>query len=323
MLGPERLKISLEEYIKTQQWKEQPVGLYEPIRYIMGIGGKRLRPLFLMISHQLFKLDTKKALPAAFALELFHNFSLVHDDIMDEAIVRRGHRSVHAAYGINTGILSGDVMLIYVYEYLLKNYPPNLSYNLLEVFNGVAIEVCEGQQLDMDFEKMDRVGMKEYIGMIRQKTAVLFGGALKMGAIIGGANETDQQALYDFGCWIGTAFQLQDDILDLYGDPDFFGKKVGGDIVQNKKTILVIQAINLAKDNHKQRLRDLLSASDEITKVEEAVRLFNELGVKQKAEEIRDQYISKAWEMLNKLSVPDEGLDILRSISNKLIHRIN
>ncbi|MFK8104543.1 MAG: polyprenyl synthetase family protein, partial [Saprospiraceae bacterium] len=226
MKSPAALKQIFDDYIATNEFKQAPVALYEPINYIFSLGGKRLRPLLLLMGYNLFGERVEEALPAAFAIEIFHNFSLLHDDIMDEAPLRRGKPSVHVKYNVNTGILSGDVMLIYAYQYLARLSVLPRYAKIVELFNQLAIDVCEGQQYDMNFEEEEQVALSAYLKMIELKTAALIGGALGMGAVIGGASEKDMEQLMQFGRNIGIAFQIQDDILDTFGDPEKFGKKV-------------------------------------------------------------------------------------------------
>ena len=241
-----QLQELFQKYISDNQFSDTPTELYDPVNYILSLGGKRLRPILLLMAYNLFKTDVEKALPAAFSVEVFHNFSLMHDDIMDKAPLRRGKPAVHIKYNESTGILSGDVMLIYAFKYLMKLEDQNSLLEIIKLFNQIAIDVCEGQQFDMNFENRTEVTIDEYINMIGLKTAALLAGAMKMGALIAGASDKDAQLLYDFGKNVGIAFQLQDDILDTFGDPEKFGKKVGGDIAQNKKTYLALRAMELA-----------------------------------------------------------------------------
>jgi geranylgeranyl diphosphate synthase type II len=224
-------------YLDNQNRTREPKNLYEPIDYILRLGGKRMRPVLTLMATEVFDVDFRKALPAATAVEVFHNFSLVHDDIMDDAPLRRGKETVHEKWNLNTGILSGDAMLILAYQYF-ESYEPTIFRDLAKLFSKTAIEVCEGQQYDVDFETRDDVTISEYIKMIEYKTAVLVGAAMKMGAIIAETSEEHANLIYDFGLNLGIAFQLQDDYLDCFGNPETFGKQVGGDIIENKKTYL-------------------------------------------------------------------------------------
>jgi geranylgeranyl diphosphate synthase, type II len=310
-------------YLLENQFDRNPQALYTPIDYIMSLGGKRLRPALLMMSANLFTENVTKSLPASFAIEVFHNFSLVHDDIMDEAPLRRGQPTVHHKYGINTGILSGDVMLIYAYQYLIKEDLGSNLKQVIEIFNQVATEVCEGQQMDMDFERREDVTIQEYLQMIEFKTAVLLAGAMQIGALIGGGSQEDAKHLYAFGRDIGIAFQLQDDILDTYGDPEKFGKKVGGDIAQNKKTFLVLKALELSDTLPATALRNWLStpSSDEATKIRAVMDIFDLCNVRKHSETLMEEYCKSAFAHLDAVSVPDAQKEILRAIANELMMR--
>lgn len=311
------------DYLSQNSFIRDPQELYDPVNYILGLGGKRLRPVMLLMACNLFKDEVKAALPAAFAVEIFHNFSLLHDDIMDEAPLRRGQPTVHKKYDVNSGILSGDVMLIYAYDYLMKLEDQANIGDLIKLFNQTAIEVCEGQQLDMNFETRDSVQIEEYLRMISLKTAALLAGAMKMGAIIGGASKEDAQCVFDFGWNVGIAFQLQDDILDTYGDPEKFGKKVGGDIVQNKKTYLVLRALELADDATAKELSQLMMTPtvDEIKKIETVRGLFDRLQVRQEAEQLKESYLDRAFAAFDAINVTDFRRQNLASLANDLMGR--
>ena len=317
------LQSLFKKYLDENQFHQKPAGLYEPINYILSLGGKRIRPVLLLMGCNLFNDNVAQALPASFAIEVFHNFSLLHDDIMDEAPLRRGKPTVHVKYNQNAGILSGDVMLVYAYEFFLKLDNKIKIPATIKTFNQVAIEVCEGQQYDMDFETRNDVSIDEYIKMIEQKTAVLIAGGLKIGAIIGGALEEDANHLYEFGRNIGIAFQLQDDILDTYGDPEKFGKKVGGDIVQNKKTFLVIKALELGSKDQRARLSDLMSIDSygESDKIEAVKSVFNELQIREAAEQLMESYLVLAFEHLGAVNVADEKKKVLINLSHELMGR--
>ena len=258
-------------YLASKQWVQEPKNLYEPIDYILKLGGKRIRPVLTLMAADIFSGSFKKALPAALAVEVFHNFTLVHDDIMDDAPLRRGEETVHEKWDINTGILSGDAMLILAYQYF-ENYEPKIFHKLAQLFSKTALEVCDGQQLDIDFETRNDVTIPEYIKMISLKTSVLVAAALKMGAIVSEANETEANHLYNYGLNLGIAFQLQDDYLDTFGNPETFGKQVGGDIIENKKTYLYLKALELANKEDRETLLELfnqkfVSNSQKIEKV--------------------------------------------------------
>ncbi|MFK8005229.1 MAG: polyprenyl synthetase family protein [Saprospiraceae bacterium] len=317
------LQSLFKKYLDENQFHQKPTGLYEPINYILSLGGKRIRPVLLLMGCNLFNDNIAQALPASMAIEIFHNFSLLHDDIMDEAPLRRGKPTVHVKYNQNTGILSGDVMLVYAYEFFLQLDNKAKIPEIIKTFNQVAIEVCEGQQHDMDFESRNDVSIDEYLKMIEQKTAVLIAGGLKIGAIIGGSQEEDSNHLYEFGRNIGIAFQLQDDILDTYGDPEKFGKKVGGDIVQNKKTFLVIKALELGNEDQRTRLSNLMNidSNSENAKIEAVKSVFNELQVREAAERLMESYLALAFEHLAAVNVVDEKKKVLINLSHELMGR--
>lgn len=301
----------------------QPRTLYEPANYILNLGGKRLRPILTLMGHQCFDQNLEKSLPAAMAIEIFHNFSLVHDDIMDEAPLRRGKPSVHYKYDLNTGILSGDLLLIYAYEYLRKIEDPTKISEALRIFNQVAIDVCEGQQYDVDFESRNDVTIPEYIMMIGSKTAALVGGSLQLGALVGGASKKDQQNLAQFGRNIGIAFQLQDDILDTFGDPVKFGKKVGGDISQNKKTFLILKALEIANPSQKEKLNRYYQSNSikEQEKIQAVKSLFESLKIRQLAEAERNKYQEVAFNHLAEVNAPPDAQSLLISLANELLVR--
>jgi len=317
------LQSLFKKYLDENQFHQKPAGLYEPINYILSLGGKRIRPVLLLMGCNLFNDSVAQALPASYAIEIFHNFSLLHDDIMDEAPLRRGKPTVHVKYNQNTGILSGDVMLVYAYKFFLQLENKVKIPAIIKTFSQVAIEVCEGQQHDMDFETRNNVSIDEYVKMIEQKTAVLIAGGLKIGGIIGGSSEEDANHLYEFGRNIGIAFQLQDDILDTYGDPEKFGKKVGGDIIQNKKTFLVIKALELGTKDQCARLSGLMNidSMDENAKIEAVKSIFNELQIREAAEQLMESYLAVAFEHLKAVNVADEKKKILINLSYQLMGR--
>jgi geranylgeranyl diphosphate synthase type II len=307
-------------FLSNNPFRKEPVALYEPVDYIMQLGGKRLRPAVLLAACHLFTEDYHKALPAAMAVEVFHNFSLVHDDIMDAAPLRRGKATVHQKWNVNTGILSGDVMLIEAYRYLQKVDNDSLLPELLAIFNQTAIEVCEGQQYDIDFETRSDVRIEEYLKMIELKTAVLFAGALKMGALIGGASSADADRLYDFGRYLGVAFQLQDDLLDTFGDPEKFGKKVGGDIALNKKTFLYLKALEVADPQGRATLRDWYADRDmdEEEKIAGVRKLFEALGIPAHTRRLIDEYQDSAFHHLRSVAIPEERKSALVDLADLL-----
>lgn len=318
----DELKQYYENYAAKNKFTKTPKGLYEPVDYILNIGGKRLRPLMLLMTCKLFTNDLEKALAPAYAIEIFHNFSLVHDDIMDAAPLRRGKTTVHHKWNVNTGILSGDVMLVMAYEYL-RQVDVAILGEVIRIFNEVAIGVCEGQQYDVDFETMETVTIAEYIKMIELKTSVLVAGAMRIGALVGGANEKDAYNLGEFGRNIGIAFQLQDDILDTYGDPEKFGKKVGGDIAQNKKTFLVIKSLELANETTATRLNNLLATQpvDEIAKIKEVTDIFDSLDIRKHANQKKEEYLNLAYKHLKAVEISETAKQPLYDFAQFLIHR--
>ena len=308
--------------IALLDWTKEPKGLYEPIGYVLSLGGKRIRPALTLMACKLFSDDVKPAIAPALGIEVFHNFTLLHDDIMDRAPIRRGKPTVHIKWDDNTAILSGDVMQIAAYQ-LIAQTPADHLKEVLDIFSKTAIEICEGQQYDVDFEQRTDVHADEYLEMIRLKTAVLLGCALKTGAIIGGATANDAQQLYDFGINIGLAFQLKDDLLDVYGDEATFGKKIGGDILCNKKTYLLIHALELAKDKNAEELSSWLKKNnpDPQEKISAVTNLYNCLGVKKICEDKMLFFYEKAVANLEKVNVPDTKKQELRKLAEKLMSR--
>ncbi|MEO0572495.1 MAG: polyprenyl synthetase family protein [Bacteroidota bacterium] len=312
-------------YLEGRQVPKNPKNLYDPIDYILTLGGKRLRPVLTLIGAELFGVDFKGALPAAMAVEVFHNFSLIHDDIMDDAPLRRGQTTVHEKWDVNTGILSGDAMLINSYEYL-EGYEAVILKKLFLVFNRTAIEVCEGQQYDIDFETRTDVTIEEYLKMIEYKTSVLIGAALKMGAIVAEASEENQELLYDFGRNLGIAFQLQDDYLDAFGDPETFGKQVGGDIIENKKTFLYLKAQQLGTKKEADELLAFFGSadpSDAFQKVEAVKRIFKSSGADLATKKEIEKYTQQAIVSLSKIDALEEGKKLLRQLGENLMQRNN
>ena len=300
----------------------EPQELYDPIRYILSLGGKRLRPVLSLMTCELFDRAIEKALYPALGIEVFHNFTLLHDDIMDNAPLRRGKETVHEKWNANAAILSGDVMLVKAYELFLRTDDAVLRKILMK-FNKCAAEVCEGQQYDMNFETRDFVSEEEYLRMIRLKTAVLLGFSIELGAIIGGADDETSSSLYKFGINIGLAFQLKDDLLDVFGDTEKFGKQVGGDIISNKKTYLLIKALELAQGDIKDELTSWLDKKkfDPQEKVKAVISIYNKLGIKALSEEKMNNYFDKGLEILDLLSVNNEKKTPLRDLTLKLIDR--
>jgi geranylgeranyl diphosphate synthase type II len=313
----------LENHIRGYSYGTSPVELYEPISYIMSLGGKRIRPLLTLLSYAMYKEDYQEILTPAMAVEVFHNFTLMHDDIMDDAPLRRGKATVHEKWNANTAILSGDVMLVRAYDMLL-DINPNLLPICLKLFNQTAAEVCEGQQHDMNFEKMDTVSENAYIDMIRQKTAVLLGFALEFGAILAGAPTDDARKLYDFGVNIGIGFQLKDDLLDVYADKEKFGKQVGGDIISNKKTFLLIKAKELAKGEQKNALEHWIGAAsfDKEEKVQAVTKIYDQIGIKELTEKKMKEFFDKGFAQFASLNVPHaDAYNTLLKITQDLVNR--
>ena len=295
-------------------------GIYLPFKYILNLGGKRFRPSLVLLSTELFGGDIQEAIRPALGIEVFHNFTLVHDDIMDSAPLRRGKKSVHTKWNLNMGILSGDVMFAQANELISSCYPHHLK-EIISLFNKTAIEICEGQDLDMQFENRDRVELEEYIDMIRLKTAVLVGCALKMGAIIGNSNAKDANLMYDFGVNLGTAFQIDDDILDLYGNELAVGKQSGGDIIEGKHSALMILSKKIANPSQLEQLNLFLSYSNAQKKVKDVKALFNSMNVKDAASELKNQYYSKAVKSIELLSIQDAQKKLLLDFAENLMNR--
>lgn len=309
--------MDINKEILNLDWKREPYGLYEPIEYTLAAGGKRVRPQLAMIASQMFGGKDEEVLPAALALEVFHNFTLLHDDVMDKADVRRGRPTVHVKWNENTAILSGDQMVIEAYK-LLSGVPADKLPKVLQLFNKMATEICEGQQYDVDFESQEHVTIEEYLKMIRLKTSVLLANALQTGAYIAGADDQAQETLYQFGINIGLAFQIQDDILDVWGDPITFGKAVGGDISCNKKTFVYLEA----KKRGGERLEEWYSQvlEDNTEKIAAVKEIFEQLEVRAVCEKVVEDYTQKALALLDQLP-QNEATEQLRQLANKLTTR--
>ncbi len=309
-------------YLQGQYQEKEPKNLYEPIHYILGLGGKRIRPVLTLMSAEIFDSNYVKALPAALAVEVFHNFSLIHDDIMDDAPLRRGKVTVHEKWDINTGILSGDAMLIQAYQNFEK-YEPAVFKELAKLFSKTALEVCEGQQWDVDFEKRDDVSIPEYLKMIQYKTAVLVAAAMKMGAIIAETTEENANLIYEFGLNLGIAFQLQDDYLDAFGNPKTFGKQVGGDIIENKKTYLYLKAVEFASAEEKKELLHLFSVhpKENTDKINSVKQIFNATGASVATQKAIQEYTLKAFETLQSLDINVNKKEILKAFGENLMDR--
>jgi geranylgeranyl diphosphate synthase type II len=318
-----QLQQQVEEKLAEINWNIEPLGLYEPIDYVLSLGGKRIRPVLTLLACKLFSDNEKAAKPAALAIEVFHNFTLLHDDVMDRADTRRGMPTVHKKWNDNTAILSGDAMLIKAYQFLQQVSADKLPH-LLPLFSQTAVEVCEGQQYDVDFENSLDVTLPQYLEMIRLKTAVLLAAGLKMGAIIGGANNQDAQALYDYGINLGLAFQLRDDYLDSFGDAAVFGKKIGGDICCNKKTFLMITALQKAQGEDLQALQNWMNCNDTNRfeeKVQAVLAIYRKLHIDTLCEEAIHNYFTKSVGSLENVQLADNKKEILIKFANDLMGR--
>ncbi len=322
MISIDSLRIELEEKLANLNWSKAPQGLYTPVEYSMALGGKRIRPVMCLASCLLFTDNYQKAIPAALAIEIFHNFTLLHDDVMDKADIRRGNPTVWKKWNANTAILSGDAMLIEAYKLLAQTDSPAFSM-ILNTFNQTALEVCEGQQYDMEFETRDDVTIEEYMEMIKLKTAVLLAGAIKIGALIGGASDIDTEALYNFAIKLGLAFQLQDDLLDTYGDEKTFGKAIGGDIMENKKTYLLISALQNAKSEQLNTLQAWMEAENpkREEKVEAIRNIYDEIGVKNMTEDKINELFKQATQIVREMNISAEGKLFFTEFANKLLKR--
>jgi geranylgeranyl diphosphate synthase type II len=309
----------LEDALQQDHFPQTPSNLYDPLRYFLQLGGKRMRPMLSLMACKLSGSPIEKALPAALAVEYFHNFSLIHDDIMDAAPLRRGESTVHEKWNANIAILSGDVLLVKAYQHL-ASYDAATFQSLFKVFNQTAIEVCEGQQMDMDFETMSDVSEQEYLEMIRLKTSVLLGCALQMGGIVGGASTSDAASLYAFGEQLGLAFQIQDDILDLFGESAQVGKQIGGDVLANKKTLLSISARSAANQNELKVLQEIENTLDPKIKVEQTQKLFTELGARAYCEAKMEFHHHQALSALKAMELSNAKTELLE-LANFLFTR--
>ena len=328
MLPSSEYQSFFQKYSEQHHFDKDPASLYTPINHIMSIGGKRMRPILVLMGCNIYDEAIEKALPASLAIEIFHNFTLVHDDIMDAAPLRRGFPTVHHKYGLSAGILCGDAMVIYAYQYLLQtNISLSRIQRLMLIFNKMAIEVCEGQMLDMDFEMRTAVTEQEYMHMIEFKTSVLVGSALEIGAVIGGAKNAESRLLYHFGCHVGIAFQMKDDILDSFGDPKKFGKKVGGDIAQNKKTLLVIKALESGNEQQVATLRNLLETAtteaNESEKIKTVKAIFISTGAKKAVEVLQEKHLEEAFSILETSMMPKQKRQYLKEWTLSLMQREN
>jgi len=322
MKTAEQLLQMVNDFLATLPYDRKPASLYEPVKYVLSMGGKRMRPVLMLLAYNLFKDDPERILMQAVGLETYHNYTLLHDDLMDNADLRRGHTTVHRKWNANQAILSGDSMLVLAYERMAQ-CPDDKLAEVMRVFTETALQIGEGQQYDIDFEQRTDVTEDEYIEMIRLKTSVLLACALKIGAIMADASPADADNLYKFGEQIGLAFQLQDDYLDVYGDEKVFGKAIGGDITSNKKTYMLINAYNRANDEQRKELEHWIGAKEfnRQEKVAAVTRLYDEIGIRQLCEEKINYYFARALSYLDKVSVSDERKQYLRAYTNEMMHR--
>lgn len=322
MYSEKQLLAKINDYIDSLQYAEQPDGLYAPIKYTMALGGKRIRPVLMLMAYNLYKEKVEDILPNAAALEMYHNFTLLHDDVMDKADIRRGKPTVHKKWNENTAILSGDAMLIIAYKLMCQNQNAHFA-QAIETFNHATLGVCEGQQYDMDFERRTDVTVDEYMEMIRLKTSLLLACALKIGAELAGACEKDADLLYDFGEKMGLAFQLQDDLLDVYGDPAIFGKQIGGDIICNKKTFMLINALNKGNDEQRNSLTSwiLKTEFNPQEKIEAVTQIYNQIGIKSICLNRIEELFTQALSSLDKVNVDKERKCNLTDIAKSIMGR--
>ena len=322
MKTAEELLKMVNEALENLAYDRQPASLYEPIKYVLSLGGKRVRPVLTLMGYNLFKDDPERIIMPAIGLETYHNFTLLHDDLMDNADMRRGHETVHKKWDANQAILSGDTMLLQAFERVEDCDAAKLP-TVFKVFLVTALEIGEGQQLDVEFETRNDVKEEEYIEMIRLKTSVLLACALKIGAILGGASDEDAENLYKFGEQIGLAFQLQDDLLDVYGDPKVFGKNIGGDITSNKKTYMLINAVNRANEAQRAELMKWIEAKefDREEKVKAVTRLYDEIGIRELCEQKMEACYQLAQTFIDKVSVPEERKSILKAYAAAMMKR--
>lgn len=311
--------------IADMTYERKPEELYAPIKYVLSLGGKRVRPVLMLLAYNMYKEDVERIYPQAMAIEIYHNYTLLHDDLMDRADMRRGKLTVHKKWNDNAAILSGDSMLVMAYEYMLKNCPEGKTDKVMSLFTQTALEIGEGQQYDIEFETRNDVSEEEYIEMIRLKTSVLLACALKIGAILGGASDADAEKLYSFGENLGLAFQLQDDYLDVYGDPAVFGKKIGGDILCNKKTYMLINALRLADSEDRCQLEGWIAKSegtyDPAEKIAAVTALYNKIGIRRLCDEKIRFYFERANHILKELALSDERKQPLWEMAHALLDR--
>lgn len=318
----QQLQKIINKAIADTKYTAKPTELYAPISYLMDLGGKRMRPVLVLLSTELFGGNVNKALDAAIGIELFHNFTLMHDDIMDKAPLRRGKPTVHAKWSESAAILSGDVMFVEAYKMMIK-VEDEILREVLDIFSETASGVCQGQQADMNFENREDVSIEEYLHMIKQKTAVLLAGSMQIGALIGGADKIQSRLIYEFGENLGLAFQLQDDILDVYGDPEKFGKQVGGDILSNKKTFLLIKAKELTAQNQGTELAKWINGTshDASEKIKAITSIYDSFGVRKLAEKQMEEFVLKALAALDKIPAKNDTKILLKDFAESLLLR--
>lgn len=319
----EQLMKGIHAYIASLSYSRDPQGLYDPIEYVLDLGGKRLRPVLMLLAYNLYKENVEAIYPQAAGIETYHNFTLLHDDLMDKAEVRRGKPTVHKRWDENTAILSGDAMLILSYRFMMQGCPVERQEEVMGIFGQTALEVCEGQQWDMEFERRDDVTVDEYIEMIRLKTSVLLAAALKIGAVLGGASAEDADRLYDFGIRMGLAFQLQDDYLDVYGDPATFGKKIGGDILCNKKTYMLITALQRAEGADRDTLLHWIQADDfePAEKIAAVTAVYDKVGIAALCRQKIEDYYAEGLRLLDEVCVEEPLKEPLRAFVDRLMER--
>lgn len=322
MFTASELLEKINSHIAELQLTRTPQGLYDPVVYVLSMGGKRIRPVLMLMAYNLYQEDVSRIYGPATGIEVYHNYTLLHDDLMDRADRRRGKETVHKVWNDNTAILSGDAMLVLAYQYMAQCPVEHLK-EVIDLFSLTALEICEGQQLDMDFEHRKDVKEEEYLEMIRLKTSVLLAASLKIGALLGGASREDAERLYDFGVNMGVAFQLKDDLLDVYGDPAVFGKNIGGDILCNKKTYMLIKAFEHADGGQLDRLNTWVDADsfDPAEKIAAVTALYNEIGIKELCEKKMTEYCEQALESLAAVNVPDAKKVELKNLMTDLMYR--
>lgn len=322
MFTASQLLDKINNHITELQFDRTPAGLYEPIKYILSLGGKRIRPVLMLMAYNLYREDIITAYAPATAIEVYHNHTLLHDDLMDRSDMRRGKPTVHKVWNDNTAVLSGDAMLIQAFRYM-TDCPPEHLKDVIKLFGLTTLEICEGQQLDMEFESRLDVKEDEYIEMIRLKTAVLLAASLKIGAMLAGASDSDAEHLYNFGMHIGVAFQLQDDLLDVYGDPEVFGKKIGGDILCNKKTFMLIKALERADEKQHEKLNHWLNSEtyEPSVKIEAMTELYNQLDIRNVCENKMREYYTLGMESLSAVTVAEERKTELKNLVKQLMYR--